>query len=400
VLVGYTPGCGQALDGEEVDSFVPTTNVAFALIDDTVLRRQNGRHPNDATWPSPPLPKRLARDVGKRRALMYQFLCVLMATIVYGTAPAHCQAPQTGTTITITFQSSTYSDFRQLLARAAAAGTVTVRANLGFPEEAKDRYPAVVIVHTIAGYRDANEGYAAGELRKSGFATLTYDSFAARGTTGVAMSGSPGYLPAGVADAYAALQRLASEPKIDVDRIAIAGFSFGGEVAHLTAFELLRSALNPGSSRFAAHVAFYPAGNFGVIAEHGAYTGSPLLMLLGEKDDNLPVAKIESYLAYARAAGNPAPIETVTYRGAYHAWTVPSLTTLRFYPEYVSTKKCPLILLGPNRPVFLIDGQAEPFDPSSFRRCVGQAPGYSMVFDAAVRAQSITDAMWFLLRNL
>jgi dienelactone hydrolase len=123
-------------------------------------------------------------------------------------------------------------------------------------------------------------------------------------------------------------------------------------------------------------------------------------MLLGEKDDNLPVTKVESYLAYARAAGNPAPIETVIYPSAYHAWTVPSLVTLRFYPEFVSTKKCPLILLGPNRPVFLIDGQAKPFDPSSFGACMGDAPGYSMVFDAAVRAQSITDAVRFLQRNL
>ena len=330
---------------------------------------------------------------------MYLSLCVLMATIAYGTAVGHCEVPQAGTN-QITFQSSTYSDFRQLLTREAATATVTVRANLGFPEQAKDRYTAVLVVHTIGGYREANEGYAAAELRKSGFATLTYDSFAARGTTGVAMSGSPGYLPAGVADAYAALRLLASEPKIDADRIAIVGFSFGGEVAHLTAFEPLRSALNPGQGRFAAHVAFYPAGNFGVIAERGAYTGSPVLMLLGEKDDNLPVAKVESYLAYARAAGNPAPIETVTYPGAYHAWTVPSLVTLRFYPEYVSTKKCPLILLGPNRPVLLIDGQAKPFDPSSFGACMGEAPGYSMAYDAAVRAQSTADAMRFLQRNL
>jgi dienelactone hydrolase len=327
---------------------------------------------------------------------MYQILCVLMATIAYGTAAAHCQA---GTT-TITFQSSTYSDFRQVLAREAATGTVTVRANLGFPEQAKDRYPAVVIVHTIGGYRDANEGYAAAELRKSGFATLTYDSFAARGTTGVAMQGSPGYLPAGVVDAYAALRRLSSEPKIDADRIAIIGFSFGGEVAHLTAFESLRSALNPGPGRFAAHVAFYPAGNLGVIAERGAYTGSPVLMLLGEKDDNLPVAKIESYLAYARAAGNPAPIETLIYPGAYHAWTVPDLATVRFYPDYVSTKKCPLILLGAKRSMFLIEGETKPFDPSSLGVCLGEAPGYSMAFDAAIRAQSITDAVRFLQRNL
>src|SRR5713226_4028842 len=258
-----------------------------------------GRKSNDATAPSRSLAKCLARDdlrpvrpalplpggcaaecAGKsvrswqsEGAPVYQILCVLMATIAYGTAVGHCQAPQAGTTA-ITFQSSTYSDFRQLLTREAATGTVTIRANLGFPEEAKDRYPAVVIVHTLGGYLEAHEGQAAAELRKAGFATLTYDSFAARGTTGSAMSGSPGYLPAGVADAYAALRLLASEPRIDVNRIAILGFSFGGEVAHLTAFERLRSALSPGPSRFAAHVAFYPGGNLGAVAERGAYTGS------------------------------------------------------------------------------------------------------------------------------
>ena len=131
---------------------------------------------------------------------MYQILCALMAMIGYGSAAAHCQAPQAGTTA-ITFQSSTYSDMRQLLVREAATGAVTVKAYLGFPEQVRDRYPAVIVVHTIAGYRDANEGYAAAELRKAGFATLTYDSFAARGTTGAALSGSSGYLPMGVADA-------------------------------------------------------------------------------------------------------------------------------------------------------------------------------------------------------
>ena len=324
---------------------------------------------------------------------------ILAAGLTPVTMSLHCETPQAGAN-QVSFQSSTYSDFRQLLAREAATGMVAVRANLGFPEEAKDRYPAAVIVHTIAGYREANEGYAAAELRKSGFATLTYDSFGARETTGLRMSGSPGFLPAGVADAYAALQLLASEPRIDVNRIAIVGFSFGGEVAHLAAFESLRSALIPGPGRFAAHVAFYPAGNFGAIAEPDAYTGSPVLMLLGEKDDNLPVAKVESYLAYTHATGNPAPIETVIYPGAYHAWTVPSLANLRFYSEYVSTKKCPLILLGPKRPVFLIDGEAKPFDPSSFGACMGEAPGYSMAYDATVRAQSIADAVRFLQRNL
>src|SRR5450432_1286741 len=221
---------------------------------------------------------------------MYQILCLLMATILYGTAAGRCQALRAGTT-SITFQSVTYSDMRQLLAREATNGAITVKAALGFPEQVKDHYPAVIVVHTLAGYREANEGHVAAELRKAGFATLTYDSFAARGTTGTALQGSPGYLPIGIADAYAALRSLSGESQIDAAHIAIIGFSYGAEVAHLAAFETMRSALNPGlnssAGRFAAHVAFYPGGNFGVIAEAGAYTGSPVLMLLGGKDENL-----------------------------------------------------------------------------------------------------------------
>jgi dienelactone hydrolase len=330
-------------------------------------------------------------------------LCVVLAMIAYGSATGHCQssqgqASQAGLTA-VTFQSSSYDDMRQLLAREPTAA-VTVKAILGFPEQVRDRTPAVIVVHTMAGYRDGNEGYATAELRKVGFATLTYDSFAARGTTGAALQRSSGYLPVGVADAYAALRLLSAEPRIDAGRIAILGFSYGGEVAHLAAFETLRSALDPGPGRFAAHVAFYPGGNFGAVADTGAYTGAPVLMLLGGKDDNLPVTKIEDYLAYARAAGAPAPIETVIYPGAAHAWTVPDLGSARFYSEYVSTKKCPLILLGPKRPALLIDGETKPFDPAAFAACVAAAPGYSMGFDAAVRAQSISDAARFLQRSL
>jgi dienelactone hydrolase len=323
-----------------------------------------------------------------------------VSAMTFATTTAHAQSPAPRAS-EVTFQSATYVTPRQLLSREAPAATVAVRASLEFPEEARERYPAVVVVHSISGYRKDNEGYYAAELRKAGFATLTYDGFAARGSTGVALARSgPGVWPSGIADAYAALRLLAVHPRIDASRIAIAGFSYGGEVAHLASFELFRAALDPGQARFAAHVAFYPAGVFGAVAERGAYTGSPVLMLLGEKDDNLPVAKVESYLAYAKAAGFPAPIESVTYPGAYHAWSVPSLTTLHFYPEYPSSKRCPLILLGSGMPTLLTGGQPAPFDPAGFGTCMAEAPGYSMVFDEAVRAKSSAESIGFLRRHL
>jgi dienelactone hydrolase len=339
--------------------------------------------------------RRIARGLRTQLRLL-----ALMTPTAFATAAALGQVGEARPK-QVSFRSASYVDFRHLLSREAPNATVTLPATLGFPDDARDRYPAVVVVHTIAGYREDNEGQYAAELRKAGFATLTYDSFAARGATGLALSRSgPGLWPSGVADAYAALRLLAGHPRIDADRIGIVGFSYGGEVAHLAAFEQFRAVLDPGSVRFAAHVAYYPAGVFGVIAEPRGYTGSPLLILLGDKDDNLPVAKIESYLAYAKAAGSPAPIESVTYRDAYHAWTVPSLTTLRFYPEYASTKQCPLILLGAGQPALLIDGHLTSFDTRTFGACMGKAPGYSMVYDEAVRAKSAAESIGFLKRHL
>ena len=96
----------------------------------------------------------------------------------------------------------------------------------------------------------------------------------------------------------------------------------------------------------------------------------------------------------------PAPIEAVIYPGAYHAWTVPSLTTLRFYAEYPSTKQCPFILLGSDRSALLVGGQLAPFDPASFMACIGQAPGYSMVYDEGVTAKSAAESIGFLKRHL
>jgi dienelactone hydrolase len=328
-------------------------------------------------------------------------LGLVAATVAVGTALVYGQVRDAGPIELVTLRSGSYADFRHVFAREAPA-TVSVPATLRFPDRPRDRYPAVVVVHTIGGFQEANEGWQAAELRRSGFATLTYDSFIARGLSQSAVIGSRAGPPiaSGVADAFAALRLLAGHPRIATDRIGIVGFSFGGEVAHLTAFETLRAAMGAGPSRFAAHVATYPAGNYGARAEADAYTGAPILMLLGEKDDNLPVAKVEGYLAYASGAGHPAPITTVVYPGALHAWTVPTLGAPRFYPQYGSARKCPVILFGRGAPTVLVDGRAQPFDPDAFSACRAAGPGYSMAYDATTRTKSAADTVAFLQRHL
>ena len=328
-------------------------------------------------------------------------LGVVAAAAAVGTALVYGQVSDAGPIERVTLRSGSYADFRQVFVREAPADT-SVSATLRFPDQPRDRYPAVVVVHTISGFQEANEGWLAAELRRSGFATLTYDSFSARGLSQSAVVGSRAGPPlaSGVADAFAALQFLAGHPRIAADRIGIVGFSFGGEVAHLTAFQTLRAAMATGSSRFAAHVATYPGGSYGAQAEAGAYTGVPILMLLGETDDNLPVAKVEGYLAYANGAGHPAPITTVVYPGAFHAWTVPTLGAPRFYAQYLSTRKCPVILFGRGAPTVLVDGRAQPLDPDALATCVAAGPGYTMAFDGTTRTKSTADTLAFLQRHL
>jgi dienelactone hydrolase len=132
----------------------------------------------------------------------------------------------------------------------------------------------------------------------------------------------------------------------------------------------------------------------------GAYTGAPILMLLGEKDDNLPVAKAEEYLTYARSAGPAPPIDVSIYPGAYHAWTVPSLGAPRFYPQYPSTRKCPYLLLGPSRPALLIGGREAPMDPNVMQTCLKDGQGYAMAYDESARAKSTRETVDFLLKGL
>src|SRR5262249_43326382 len=152
----------------------------------------------------------------------------LLAVLLHLSAAAHVAQAQE----TIILDSASYADLRQLVTEPGSGAKVDVPARLGFPADGSGKYPAVVIVHTLGGYLESNEGWFAAEFRKAGFASLTYDSFAARKTDASA-GARPGDFASGVADAYAALRSLATNPRIEADRVAILGFSFGGEVTHL-----------------------------------------------------------------------------------------------------------------------------------------------------------------------
>jgi dienelactone hydrolase len=300
----------------------------------------------------------------------------------------------------IILESASYSDLRQLATQPGAGSKLDVPAQLDFPSRDNGKYPAVVILHTLGGYQESNEGWFAAEFRMAGFASLTYDSFAARKIDASQAGGArPGDFASGVADAYAALRSLSANPRIEADQIAIIGFSFGGEVTHLAALESFRRS-SAREQRFAAFVSFYPAGVYAPRAEAGAYTGQPVAMLLGDRDDNLPLDKVNEFLRYEQTFNPSFPVQARVYNGAAHAWTVAGLGPTRFYPQYGSTKRCPYILLGQQGPGLLVNGKETPFDPAAIDACLRSGRGYSMGYDADLRRKSADDAIAFVKQAL
>lgn len=133
-----------------------------------------------------------------------------------------------------------------------SGATAAIEADLAFPERPAPggRFPAVVLLHSAAGWPlRVTEQYAAA-LNRAGIATLQprlFDMF-----PGGARHAQ--YVP----HAYGALAFLAARPDIDGKRVAVAGFSFGGMISIQSAVFESAKRHATGDLRFAAHAAFYP----------------------------------------------------------------------------------------------------------------------------------------------
>ena len=195
-------------------------------------------------------------------------------------------------------------------------GAFTNIANHVFKPQGPGPFPAVVLMHTCGGIRNPQMKHHAQELLKEGFVVLPVDSFGPRGLESCMtrlLSGS-----AGIADAYAGLALLSAKPFVDTSRVYQVGYSWGGIVSMLLASP--QSAALAGSpARFAATVS-----NYSSCAFRGQYQlllkdiDRPLLMLMGGRDEEMPVAPCFPLVDEMKAAGSP--LQWHVFGTATHGW--------------------------------------------------------------------------------
>lgn len=196
---------------------------------------------------------------------------------------------------------------------------VPIAATLTLPRGGAERFPAVVLHHGSGGISAGREFAWVERLAEQGLATLLVDSFGPRGVRSTAEDQSQVSTVAMVADSFNALALLATHPRIDPDRIAVMGFSKGGQVALYTALEAFRRAAGIGDRAYALHVAFYPSCALPYLSRET--TRRPLAVFLGGLDDYTPAAQCDRYVDWFRDRGSP--VEVFRYAKAGHGFDTP-----------------------------------------------------------------------------
>ncbi len=225
-----------------------------------------------------------------------------------------------GRTGTIAFEALTPKSARDLVLRKPAektviAGVLTLPDSAGAEGASQAKFPAMVVIHGSSGV--LKNGWAwAKRLNEMGVATFVIDNFTGRGVKETATDQSRLSPAADAAGALAALHLLATHPLIDPKRIGVIGFSRGGSAAINTALDPIRLAVIDNGLRFVAHVALYPGCAVPYISGH--LDGSPILMLLGGKDDYTPASNCLAYADQLRAHG--ASVRVVVYPDANHGF--------------------------------------------------------------------------------
>jgi dienelactone hydrolase len=215
--------------------------------------------------------------------------------------------------------SLTLSDGQFLTGDRAGGRPVTVTGEFRIAQ-GSGRLPVVVLMHGSSGM-GPNIRMWADQLNAMGISTFALDGMTGRGLTTVgADQASLGRLNF-ILDIYAALELLAKHPRVDPARIALMGFSRGGQAALYASLERFHRLWNrSGDAGFAAYVTFYPDCATAYREDTGV-VAAPIRILHGTADDYNPLATCRAYAGRLREAGRD--VEVTEYPGAHHGFDSP-----------------------------------------------------------------------------
>jgi dienelactone hydrolase len=215
------------------------------------------------------------------------------------------------------------------------------------------RLPVVMLQHGSGGMA-ANIEMWAREFNAMGVSTFALDGFSGRGLTQVntnqALLGRLNF----ILDIYRALEVLAKHPRVDSQRIALMGFSRGGQAALYASLKRFNKMWNKSGIEFAAYIPFYPDCATTFVSDTDI-ADRPIRIFGGTPDDYNPIALCKAYVERLKVAGKD--VQLTEYPNAPHAFDNP---------------------LGPVPAAVITGGQ-------SVRHCVIREEPTGLLIDASTR---------------
>lgn len=199
-----------------------------------------------------------------------------------------------------------------------SAPRLNLQGQLFLPEGEPTNRVGVVVVQGLGGVKPERELTYGHKIAKAGHVALVIDTFGSRGLaeTSDNLKALQVASWALLADAFAGLRFLAKHPAVNRNAICVIGFSWGGMVAVLCAYEQIRTNyLKDDPLRFGGHVAYY--GCSIPRLENPTTTGAPLLVMIGKRDENVSVERTREICSDLRRGGSEVELEV--YDG-YHQW--------------------------------------------------------------------------------
>jgi dienelactone hydrolase len=194
--------------------------------------------------------------------------------------------------------SLTISD-RQFLTGDADGKPVTVAGEFRIAQ-GSGRLPVVVLMHGSSGIGATMEPWVR-QFNAMGISTFVIDGFSGRGLTAV----GPNQALLGrlnlILDIYRSLDILAKHPRVDPDRIALMGFSRGGQAALYASLDRFNKLWNKSGVQLAGYIPFYPDCSTTYVTDTEV-AARPIRIFHGSPDDYNPVASCKAYVQRLQGA--------------------------------------------------------------------------------------------------
>jgi dienelactone hydrolase len=306
---------------------------------------------------------------------------VIAGLLLAGVGTTHAQRLELRPVETVTLTT------QQFLTDGTNGEPATIAGELRIPKPGPDRLPAVIFMPGAGGITPVTERWVE-VINTIGIATFVLDSFSGRGITDVSKLAAI----APVVDSYRALGVLAAHPRIDPNRIAVMGNSFGARGALYSSNVRFRDMYSPQGTEFAAHIALYVPCNT-AYRDDDKVTGKPIRMFHGVADDLFSIEPCRAYVARLKQHG--ADIELTGFPGAHHGYDGFNMKSIEKRPQARSSRNCHLTEGDDGQILNSMTGK--PFDFAS-DPCVEQ--GLTFAYDEPATTATVAAVKTFLAAAL